>query len=123
MHAKSKPVSDRLFKTYNCMHVQHVYIEAQIEHLRILISSSSLSPAQKESSLHRLSLLEVNKIKALCETALHSLTAVRVRYIITFLIDMDVSEIATLFNIEAATVYSIRYRLRKLFPPTTMLPF
>lgn len=105
------------------MHTQHVYIEAQIEHLRIQIHQSSFNNALKEDLLNRLALLEMSKVKTLCDMASQPLTAVKVRYVITFLINMSVRDIATLFSVDTASVYSVRYRLRKMFPPTTVLPF
>ena len=105
------------------MQTQYVYIETQIEHLRILIQSSSLSPRLKEELIERLSLLQPSRVDSLCASAIKPLTATNIRYILTFLIHMEVTDVADLFHVDTGSVYSVRYRLRKLFPPMPVAPF
>lgn len=105
------------------MQTQQVYIETQIEHLRILITSSSIAPNLKAGLLERLNLLQWRQVETLCNTASKPITATNLRYILTFLIDMEVCDVANLFHVDTGSVYSVRYRLRKLFPQQTMLPF
>lgn len=105
------------------MQTQQVYIETQIEHLRILIQSSSIVPSLKSELLERLSLLQLEHVEALCRAATKPLTATNLRYILTFLINMEVRDIASLFHVDAGSVYSVRYRLRKIFPQQMVLPF
>lgn len=104
------------------MQAQHVYIETQREYLRILIQSSPFSNTQKEDLLHRLELLQTSSIVQLCNAADKPLSATNIRYILTFLINMSVPEIAVLFNVDTSSVYTVRYRIRKLFPKGMVLP-
>lgn len=105
------------------MLTQHVYIEAQIEQLRILLHSSSLNPGMKDELLKRLNELRLERVETLCNAAQKPLTPTKLRYILTFLIDMEVCDVAKIFHVDAQSVYSVRYRLRKLFPQQTVLPF
>lgn len=58
----------------------------------------------------------------LAATALVPLSLVDRRYLCCFLAQLPVQEIADLFHVEPASVYTVRYRLRKKFPAAT-LPF
>lgn len=105
------------------MQAQYVYIETQMEHLRILIHSSALPQRLKEELVERLSLLQPSRVDSLCTSAIKPLTATNIRYILTFLINMEVSDVAQLFHVDTGSVYSVRYRLRKFFPPMPVAPF
>ena len=107
---------------FYCMQTQHVYIEAQIEHLRVLVHTSSIPQPLKQDILNRLSLLQQARVEALSNAAVKPLTAINLRYILTFIIHMEARDIATLFNVDDQFVYSVRYRLRKKFSPMTVLP-
>ena len=104
------------------MQVQHVYIETQRENLRILIQSTSFSNSQKDELLHRLELLQASRVGQFCNAANKPLTAINIRYILAFMINMSVPEIATLFNVDTSSVYTVRYRIRKLFPKEMVWP-
>ena len=104
------------------MQTQHVYIETQRENLRILIQSFSFDSTRKEYLLQRLELLQTSRVVQLCNAAYKPLTATNIRYILAFLIYMSVPEIATLFNVDTSSVYTVRYRIRKLFPKEMVLP-
>ena len=45
------------------------------------------------------------------------------RYILCFAAGMSVEDVADLFHIEPASVYTVRYRLRKKFPADSMFPY
>ena len=129
MSEKSSTFAPKLKKVLVCykkepvMQTQYVYIETQIEHLRLLIHSSSLSPRLKEELEERLSVLQPARVENLCASAVKQLTATNIRYILTFLIHMEVEDIAQLFHVDTGSVYSVRYRLRKMFPPKPYSPF
>ena len=102
---------------------RNVYIETQIEYLRMRITLSSFDVKSKEDLLRRLDLLSYSLVKDLCATSSKPLTATNLRYILCFLINMNVRDTAALFNVDASTVYSVRYRLRKLFRHKGVTPF
>ncbi len=105
------------------MQGQCVYIETQIEYLRIQIESSSMPAGLKTDLLQRLRLLVPSRVEALTRQAHKPLSSTGLRYILCFYITMDVRAIASLFNVDTGTVYSVRYRLRKQFPSGAVLPF
>ena len=50
------------------------------------------------------------------------LTLIDKRYLVCFLAGLKANDIASLFHVEPASVYTVRYRLKKKFPKTTQLP-
>ena len=73
------------------------------------------SCAYKVHSIDRLQQLDLEHILQLCAQG-SRLTNMDKRYILCFSAGMSVGEIADLFHIEPASVYTVRYRLRKKFP-------
>lgn len=102
---------------------QHVNIETQIQNLIVLIQSSALSSTQKEDLSCRLRLLQTSHISTLCAQSSKAITSTNLRYILCFIINMDVPDIALLFHVDTGSVYSARYRLRKLFAQEPVMPF
>lgn len=105
------------------MQTHSIFIETQREYLRIRIQSSSLSAGTKEALISRLALVDVTMVETLCLAATKPLSSTNLRYVLCFLIHMEVNEIAVLFNVDPGSVYSIRYRLRKAFNNPSILPF
>jgi len=105
------------------MQIERVYIETQMANLRVQIASSSIPAEHKENLLFRLAGLDIAQLKALCAMPEKSISPTNFRYILLFLINADVQDIAVLFHVEMASVYTVRYRIRKLFPQQIILPF
>lgn len=59
----------------------------------------------------------------LMQKATKPLTIVDKKYLLCFLQGEDVRTIAGRFNVEPASVYTVRYRMKKKFPRTENLPF
>lgn len=95
----------------------------QIQNLIVQIQTSVLSPALKEDLSCRLRLMPIHHIDALCGQASKPITPINLRYILCFLTNMEVADIALLFNVDSGSVYSTRYRLRKLFAQEPVMPF
>jgi predicted transcriptional regulator len=57
------------------------------------------------------------------ERAVKPLSVVDQKYILCFLNGEDVKTIARRFNVEPASVYTVRYRMKKKFPDAVHLPF
>lgn len=123
MHPKQKVLAEFTYERDPSMQTQYVYIETQMEHLRLLIHSSSLPPRLKEELAERLSVLQPSRVENLCASAIKPLTPTNIRYILTFMIHMEVGDVAKLFHVDTGSVYSVRYRLRKMFPPMPVSPF
>ena len=71
--------------------------------------------AYKMHSIARLQTLDIENIAHLCAQG-NRLTNMDKRYILCFASGMSVEDVADLFHIEPASVYTVRYRLRKKFP-------
>lgn len=97
------------------MDAYQVYISSQIEHLRILVQSSSLTDEIKTLLLDKINLLQIETISSLFMTLDKPISATNMRYVLCFLLNIDVPIISTLFNVDVRSVYSVRYRLRKMF--------
>ena len=79
------------------------------------------SCAYKVHSIARLQQLNLEHILQLCARG-SRLTNMDKRYILCFAAEMSVEDVANLFHIEPASVYTVRYRLRKKFP-TAIFPY
>ncbi|MDY2943302.1 MAG: hypothetical protein SOT07_06370 [Paludibacteraceae bacterium] len=80
------------------------------------------SCAYKTHSIARLQTLDIENIAHLCAQG-NRLTNMDKRYILCFAAGMSVEDVADLFHIEPASVYTVRYRLRKKFPANSMFPY
>ena len=83
-----------------------------------LIQQLQALPAEtpyKEPTIQRLKSLDTKRLSNLF-TQGRQLTNMDKRYLLCFAAGMTVEQIAHLFHIEPASVYTVRYRLRKKFP-------
>ena len=81
-----------------------------------------VSCAYKSQSISHLQALNWENLAQLC-TRGSRLTNMDKRYILCFAAGMSVEDVADLFHIEPASVYTVRYRLRKKFPADSMFPY
>lgn len=89
-----------------------------------LIQQLQALPAEtpyKEPTIQRLKSLDTKRLSNLF-TQGRQLTNMDKRYLLCFAAGMTVEQIAHLFHIEPASVYTVRYRLRKKFP-TDCFPY
>ena len=94
--------------------------KTQLEHR---VQSSALGRDLIHVVQQRIIDVDVTLAAHLCDQSLRSLTTTNLSYILCFLAGLDTQTIATIFMIEPASVYSVRYRLRAYFPKKTILPF
>ena len=87
------------------------------------IQSAPLSPDEKHAILSSIKEVDVQLIVSLCDLASPPLTKSNLAYIICFLAGIRVKWIALMFNVERATVYTSRFRLRAHFKSMDMSPF
>ncbi|MGN1239449.1 MAG: hypothetical protein ACI4TV_01075, partial [Paludibacteraceae bacterium] len=83
-----------------------------------LIQQLQAQPADtpyKDTTIERLKSLETSRMTSLFAQG-RQLTNMDKRYILCFAAGMSADQIAHLFHIETASVYTVRYRLRKKFP-------
>lgn len=78
-----------------------------------MIDSSGLDDQVRQTYLKRLSGIDADKLEQAFAFSSNTLTVLDMKYIICFYIDMAVAHISVLFNIDPASVYTVRYRIRK----------
>ena len=98
-------------------------IQNALTQLEGQIHTSSLSTDVKSSTLASVRGVDVELIVNLCERASTPLTKGNLLYVVCFLAAVDTQVIASIFHVEPATVYTVRYRLRARFNTTSMSPF
>ena len=98
-------------------------IQNALTQLENQIHTSSLSADVKSSTLASVRGVDIELIVNLCERASTPLTKGNLLYVVCFLAAVDTQVIASIFHVEPATVYTVRYRLRARFNTTSMSPF
>lgn len=66
---------------------------------------------------------QLDEAETIVSHAEKPLSLVDKRYILCFIAGLKPTEIATLFNVEPASIYTVRYRIKKKFPNGYPLPF
>ena len=97
-------------------------LQLMADHLIKQLQQMPAGCAYKTHSINRLQTLDWENVLQLCAQG-NRLTNMDKRYILCFAAGMSVEEIADLFHIEPASVYTVRYRLRKKFPANSMFPY
>ena len=79
------------------------------------LSKSVMDKAKKELYIKQLSDLDIEMLEQgyLCSD--EKISNMEMKYIICFAIDMDVKDISLLFNVEPASIRTVRYRIKKKF--------
>jgi len=90
-------------------------VQNTIENIAHIISGSIIDKDDKKVYLERLAGLDSKLLEGAYQTSNVKITGMDMKYIICFAADMDVKDIGLLFNIEPASVHTVRYRIRKKF--------
>ena len=90
-------------------------IKTMIEKLMDWISESYIEKTKKNVYIQRLSELDVNMIERGYLTSNEKISNMDIKYIICFAINMEVKDMSLLFNVEPASIRSVRYRIKKKF--------
>ena len=99
---------------------QRLYDEALTADALLQAKQTSLVLLAESLGITSVNLTEAQSIM---DKAVSSLTVVDKKYILCFLSGESVKNIAARFNVEPASVYTVRYRLRRKFPKNIVLPF
>ncbi len=86
-----------------------------IEKLTGWISQSVLEKSMKDTYIRQLSGLDIDMLEQGYLTADEKISGMDMKYIICFAIDMDVKNMSLLFNVEPASIRTVRYRIKKKF--------
>ncbi|MCL2028656.1 MAG: hypothetical protein FWG79_09280, partial [Bacteroidales bacterium] len=79
------------------------------------ISAALIDRDTKAAYLDRLSKIDCQLLEHAYQTSKVKLTGMDIKYIICFSANIDVKDISLLFNIEPASVHTVRYRIRRKF--------
>lgn len=94
---------------------------SDIDRVRIMLISELErlpdSTSYKSDALSRLASVDNDIIKSLWDSAVQKLTLMDKKYSILFLSGMRYDDIASFQNVETASVYTVRYRLRRKLGP------
>ena len=97
------------------LQLEHFRIQNAIESVIQLLSDSIIKNDYKKIYLERLSKLSPQLFDHICQNANVRITAMDMKYIICFSVDMEAADISLLFNIELTSVHTARYRIKKKF--------
>ena len=89
--------------------------KTMIGKLTELISNSYMEKTRKTSYIQKLTELDIDMMELGYNTANEKISNMDMKYIICFAIDMDVKDMGGIFNVEPATIRSVRYRIKKKF--------
>ena len=89
--------------------------KTMIGKLTDLICKSCMEKTKKNFYIRQLSELDIDMMELGYLTANEKISNMDMKYIICFAIDMDVKDMSVLFNVEPASIRSVRYRIKKKF--------
>jgi len=78
-----------------------------------IVSDSIIEKDIKKTYLERLAKLDHKLFESIYQNTNVKITGMDMKYIICFAIDMDGKDISLIFNVEPASVITVRYRIRK----------
>ena len=67
--------------------------------------------------------ISTGSIDTVLQVAAKPLSAIEKKYLVLFIEGKTTEEIAEVMHVEPATVYTVKYRIRKKFPADYTLPF
>jgi len=94
-------------------------VNSIIENIGQMVSASLIGKEDKKAYLDRLSKLDPKLLEQVHHSSKAKITGMDMKYIICFSADFDVRDISLLFNIEPASVHTVRYRIKKKLPKET----
>ncbi len=97
------------------LQLEHFRIQNTIDSIAQLLSDSIIKDDYKKIYLERLAKLSPQLFYPVCQNANVKITAMDMKYIICFSADMCGKDISLLFNVAPATVYTVRYRIKKKY--------
>ncbi|MCL2329592.1 MAG: hypothetical protein FWC39_13920, partial [Bacteroidetes bacterium] len=95
--------------------VEQNLVKNSIEKITGLVENSKIEEDAKKAYIERLSKIDVQLLENAYKTAKAKITGMDMKYIICFFAEIDTKDIRLLFNIEAESVNTVRYRIKKKF--------
>lgn len=103
-----------LKEVVNAQQISHLF-EKGLEKMKTIVTEAQIEESIRNEYLKRLSATNPNNLEQQFATSLPAMTPMDVKYILCFYLEFEARDIATIFNVEPASVYTVRYRLRKKF--------
>ncbi len=92
-------------------------VRETIEKIVRLVAASTIEKDAKTAYLARLERLDIALLENVYRCSGGSLTSLDMKYIVCFAAEIAVRDIGLMFNVEPASVNTVRYRIRKKFAP------
>jgi rRNA maturation endonuclease Nob1 len=89
--------------------------KAMIGKITEWMSSIYMEKAKKNAYLQKLSEVDIDMLEQGYLTADEKISNMDMKYIICFAIDMEVEDMSLLFNVQPASIHTVRYRIKKKF--------
>jgi len=94
-----------------------------MERLTTRILESTIEGAKKDLYIQQMSELDADALEQSLLTISENISKMDIKYILCFAIDMDVKDMGLLFNVEPASIRSVRYRIKKKFGEKNIFRF
>jgi len=96
-------------------HLEQKPTKAMIVKLTEWISQSPIEKTKEKEYIQQLSELDIEMLEQGYLTSDEKISNMDMKYIICFAMDMDVKDMSLLFNVEPASIRTVRYRIKKKF--------
>lgn len=80
-----------------------------------ILEHTMMGASDKQNYLDKIHAVDVGELEKLFLPVSGKMTAMDMKYTLCFYINMDAKDIGTMFCVEPASVYTVRYRIRKKF--------
>ena len=97
--------------------------EIGVEKMKAIVMTARLDPLVRDEYIRRLSDIDLIELERQFATSIFQMTQMDVKYILCFYLEFEARDIAAIFNVEPASVYTVRYRLRKKFKENPSFQF
>lgn len=97
--------------------------EIGVEKMKAIVMAARLDSFVRDEYIKRLSDIDLIELERQFATSISQMTQMDVKYILCFYLEFEARDIATIFNVEPASVYTVRYRLRKKFKENPSFQF
>jgi hypothetical protein len=88
-------------------------VQNTLEGISQMVYDSLIEVDSKKNYLERLTKLDPKLLEGMFQNSGIKMTGMDIKYIICFAADMDTKDISLIFNVEPASVNTVRYRIRK----------
>lgn len=94
---------------------QSLHFKKLFEKMEVIVRDSALDADTKERYAEVIHSVNLQEFEEQFSHTIDKMTQMDLKYIVCFYLNFESKDIAVMFNVEAASVYTVRYRLRKKF--------